>query len=128
MTREELESLIFDKYGVYADYPFCDDLETGVFRHSTGKWFAIAMNISEKKLGKSGEMQINVVNFKCATEIIESLVGIECGIYPAYHMNKMHWLTVNLSECRFDTVEWLLGISYELTVSKAKSKKRKAEA
>ena len=123
MTRKEFEELIFDTYNVRADYPFEDDLMTGVFRHTdTGKWFALAMNISAKKLGKTSQMQIDVVNFKCSPEVIESLVGIEPGIYRAYHMNKMHWLTVALSECDEGMISWLLGISYDLTRSKIKRK------
>ena len=48
MTREEFESLVLDYYGIRADYPFEEDFETGVFRHSdSGKWFAIAMRVSE---------------------------------------------------------------------------------
>ena len=31
MTREEVETLVFDTYGVRADYPFKEDFETGVF-------------------------------------------------------------------------------------------------
>ena len=123
MTRKEFEALIFDTYNVRADYPFEDDLMTGVFRHTdTGKWFALAMNISAKKLGKTSQMQIDVVNFKCSPEVIESLAWIEPGIYRAYHMNKMHWLTVALSECDDGMISWLLGISYELTRSKIKRK------
>ena len=122
MTRKEFEVLVLDTYNVKADYPFDEDFKTGVFRHESGKWFALAMNISAKKLGKDANMQINVVNFKCAPEVIESIVGVENGIYPAYHMNKTHWLTVVLSECDNDTISWLLGISYDLTRSKAKRK------
>ena len=122
MTRKELEELIFDRYGVRADYPFEEDFSTGVFRHESGKWFALAMNISERKLGKTGNMQTEVVNFKCSPEVIESISGIEEGIYPAYHMNKTHWLTVCLSECGEDTVIWLLDISYDLTRKKIKRK------
>ena len=77
--------------------------------------FALAMNISEKKIGKDGNAQIDVVNLKCAPEVIESLVGTEAGIYRAYHMNKTHWLTASLEECDGDTLSWLLGISYDLT-------------
>ena len=44
MTRAELEALIYESYGVRADYPFEEDFETGVFRHESGKWFALAMN------------------------------------------------------------------------------------
>lgn len=125
MTREIFETLVHESYGVRADYPFEEDFVTGVFRHANGKWFAIAMSINEKRLGNTGNMQIDVVNFKCAPEIIESLVGIERGIYPAYHMNKTHWLTVSLAECEPELVSWLLGISFELTSPKSKREKTK---
>lgn len=125
MTREEFEALVRDRYGVQADYPFEEDFETGVFRHDSGKWFAIAMRISAKKLGKCIDMSTNVVNFKCAPEVIESIAGVEPGIYRAYHMNKTHWLTVCLEECDVETVTWLMDISYELTKSKIKAKTRK---
>jgi predicted DNA-binding protein (MmcQ/YjbR family) len=55
---------------------------------------------------------------KCAPEVIESIAGVEPGIYRAYHMNKTHWLTVALPYCGEDTVAWLLGISHELTARK----------
>ena len=45
MTRKEFEELVFDMLGVRADYPFEEDFETGVFRHTgasvrVGRWFA----------------------------------------------------------------------------------------
>ena len=123
MTRTEFERLVFDNYNTRADYPFEEDFETGVFRHENGKWFAIAMNVSAQKLGKIEKMQTQVVNFKCAPEVIESIAGVERGIYRAYHMNKTHWLTVCLEECDEDTVTWLLGISYDLTRTKIKQKR-----
>ena len=122
MTRKEFEELVFDTYNVRADYPFEDDCVTGVFRHESGTWFALAMNIGERKIGHDSDEKIDVVNFKCAPEVIESLAGIEVGIYRAYHMNKTHWLTVALPECDDDTISWLLGISYDLTRSKIKRK------
>lgn len=125
MTREEFEALVRDRYGVQADYPFEEDFETGVFRHDSGKWFAIAMRISAKKLGKCVDMSTNIVNFKCAPAVIESIAGVEPGIYRAYHMNKTHWLTVCLEECDVETVTWLMDISYELTRRKIKPSKRK---
>ncbi len=123
MTREEFEALVLDTYGIRADYPFEEDFETGVFRHENGKWFAIAMKISWQKLGKCSNMITNIVNFKCAPEVIESIAGVEKGIYRAYHMNKTHWLTVALEECDVDTVLWLMGISYDLTRTRIKRKR-----
>lgn len=122
MTRKEFEELVLNMYNVRADYPFEEDFETGVFRHESGRWFALAMNISAEKLGKDRKMQMDVVNFKCAPEVIESIAGVEYGIYRAYHMNKNHWLTVALSECDEDTISWLLSISYDLTKPKIKRK------
>ena len=122
MTRQEFETLVFDTYNVKADYPFEEDFETGVFRHEgSRKWFAIAMNIEYGRIipGRNGDA--DVVNLKCAPEVIESIAGVEPGIYRAYHMNKTHWLTVALDgSCDDETVAWLLGISYELTRSKKK--------
>ena len=122
MTRREFEAMVLEAYGVCADYPFEEDFETGVFRHGSGKWFAIAMRVSERKIGHGGDSVVDIVNLKCAPEVIESIAGVEPGIYRAYHMNKTHWLTVALSECDDDTISWLLGISYDLTRSKIKRK------
>ena len=125
MTRKDFEELVFDTYSVRADYPFEEDFVTGVFRHeSGGKWFALAMNISRSKISPKGEGTVDVVNLKCAPEIIESIVGTEAGIYRAYHMNKTHWLTVALDECSEDLISWLLGISFDLTDKKKKIRRK----
>ncbi len=128
MTRNEFESLVLEAYGTKADYPFDEDFETGIFRHqSSKKWFAIAMKIPRNKIGFLDDKIIDVVNFKCAPEIIESLAGIESGIFRAYHMNKIHWLTVALDMCDSDTVAWLLEISYNLTKPKEKRKNKRTQ-
>ena len=120
MTRQEFEALICDNYNVKADYPFEEDFVTGVFRHEGNrKWFAIAMNIEYKRIipGKAGS--VDVANLKCAPEVIESIAGIEPGVFRAYHMNKTHWLTVALDgSCEDGMIEWLVGISYDLTRGK----------
>ena len=74
---------LIDITNVRPDYPFEEDFEIGVFRHESGKWFALAMNIGERKLGHDGDEKIDVVNFKCAPEVVESLAVIDPGIYRA---------------------------------------------
>ena len=126
MRRDEFEKLVFDKFGVSADYPFDEDAVSGVFRHmNSGKWFAIAMNIPTQKLGIDREGRVDVVNLKCPPEIIESLLGTEEGVYRANHMNKMHWLSVTLDgECEDGLIEWLVGVSYTVTQSKKINKRQ----
>ena len=121
MTRTELEAYIESTYGITADSPFTGDFVTAVFRHpGNRKWFAIAMRIPKAKLGIAAHGVIDIVNMKCDPEVLHSFHG-QPGIYPAYHMNRNHWLTLALDErVDDDTMAFLLGISYDLTKAKKK--------
>ena len=125
MKRDEYAHFINDLYGINYDCPFDDDLDAWVFRHPDNKkWFALVMTIKKKKLGINSDEYINVVNLKCAQEIIDDLWK-EPGIFPAYHMSKSHWLTLTLDgSCSDDTLKWVTNISFELTRKKIKQRKR----
>ena len=116
MNKYEFASYIEDFYGIKYDCPFEDELDAWVFRHPDNKkWFALVMTIKKSKLGIDSNEYIDVVNLKCAPEIMDDLWQ-EKGIFPAYHMNKKHWLTLCLDgSCDDGLIEWLLGISYEVT-------------
>ena len=87
-----------------------------MFRHRHNrKWFAIIMDIPREKLGLPGDGIISVVNVKCDPRLIGSFRE-EPGIFPAYHMNKAHWLTVALDgSAEEEKLRFLLDMSYELT-------------
>ena len=38
---------------------------------------------------------MEIVNLKCETDLIPTLIR-ESGIYPAYYMNKQHWISVDI--------------------------------
>ena len=124
MTRPELEAYIESTFGITADYPFTDDFVTAVFRHpGNRKWFAIAMRIPKTKLGIHEDGFVDVVNVKCDPEILQSF-HTQTGIYPAYHMNRNHWLTAALDgRVNEDTIAFLVGISYDLTKDKKRNTK-----
>lgn len=65
------------------------------------------------------------LNVKCPPDLIPLLTGQERGVYPAYHMNRTHWVTVRSCECADDTVRRLVQLSYTLTQGKAKARARK---
>ncbi|MBO5312658.1 MAG: MmcQ/YjbR family DNA-binding protein [Clostridia bacterium] len=123
MNRLELEDLIRSSFGVVADYPFEEDFTTGVFRHKDNKkWFAIAMRIPKKRLGLDGDEVVDIVNLKCGEELCSSLWQ-EPGFFPAYHMNKTHWVSVLLNgEAEDDAVIFALNVSFELTSKKKRQK------
>ena len=59
--------------------------------------------------------EISVVNLKCDNWLIGSL-RLEPGIFPGWHMNKAHWITVALDGTVEDEkIRFLLDMSYELT-------------
>ncbi|MBE5738092.1 MAG: MmcQ/YjbR family DNA-binding protein [Clostridiales bacterium] len=119
MNRKELEEYILDTYGVSPEYPWIKYPFFSVFRHkSNNKWFAVIMTIDKSKLGIKEDGQIDVVNLKCDANIVPSMWK-EQGIFPAYHMNKEHWLTVALDGSATDNnLKFLLALSYDLTDKK----------
>lgn len=126
MDRDVFRQYIHEVYAVSADQPFEGDFDTEVYRHAADrKWFALVMQITRDKLGFSEKDPIDVVNLKCDPLMIGSMRK-EKGIYPAYHMNKTHWLTVVFSEAEDALIKMLLDQSYDLTAKK-RSKKRKDE-
>ncbi len=122
MTKQFFLEYCLDTYGTSLDYPFDEDFETAVLRHADNrKWYAIAMKVSRRKFGFDSDEVIDVVNLKLPTEMFGSF-GAADGVYPAYHMNKLHWISVLLPDAPDDVVSFLVNVSFEAT--KAKSKTR----
>ena len=120
MTRQELFEYCFDAYGTSPDYPFDEDFETAVLRQGDSrKWYAIVMRVSRCKLGLDSDEVVDVVNLKLPTEMFGSF-GAADGVYPAYHMNKLHWISVILPDAHGETVEFLVNASFEATATRRK--------
>ena len=125
MTKTELEAYIESTFGISPDHPFARYPEISVYRHlGNRKWFAAQMTVPKSTIGMKEDGLIDIVNVKCDPEVLRSFHG-QPGIYPAYHMNRNHWLTVTL-DGRADngTLEFLLGVSYDLTKAKKTAKSR----
>ena len=124
MTKQEFFNMCMDFYSTAPDYPFEDDFETAVLRHTDNrKWFAIVMQVSRRKFGLDSDEIIDVVNLKLPTEMFGSF-GAADGVYPAYHMNKLHWISVLLPDAPNDVVKFLTNSSFESTKSKIKRGKK----
>ena len=118
MTKQQFLKYCLDVYGTSPDYPFEDLLETAVLRHGKSrKWYALVMRISRRKLGLDGDEMIDAVNLKLPTEMFGSF-GAADGVYPAYHMNKLHWISVILHDAPDDVIKFLVNASFEATANK----------
>ena len=74
------------------------------------------MKIPRNRLGEYSDRIVDIVNIKCDPIMLGSLLE-EKGFYPAYHMNKEHWITICLDGSVDDEkILSLIDISYDLTV------------
>ena len=122
MTRQEFLDYCLSTYATAPDYPFDEDFETAVLRHGGNrKWYALVMGVSRRKFGQNSDEVVDVVNMKLPTEMFGSF-GPADGVYPAYHMNKLHWISVLLPDAPNDVVQFLVGVSFEATRDKRKCK------
>ncbi len=120
MNRIELEKYIENTYPCIKTYPWKSYPDYAVFRHKNKKGFAFILNVNQQKLGLKGEEKADIVNLKCSPVMIGSLLAEE-GIFPAYHMNKEHWVSVVLNDSvPDDELKFLLDISFNLTSEKKK--------
>lgn len=113
MTRQELAIYLTDTYSTTGEYLFARYSNFQVFRHvENKKWFAVLMDIPRKNLGLEGDSEISVANLKCDTRLIGSF-RMEPGIFPGWHVNKAHWLSVALDGTVEDEkIKFLVDMSY----------------
>ena len=116
MTRAELAAWLTETYSCSGEHLFARYPSFQVFRHQGNrKWFAVIMDIPRKNLGLTGAGEISVVNLKCDTRLIGTFRE-EPGIFPGWHMNKAHWLSVALDgTVDDDKLRFLTDMSHELT-------------
>ena len=126
VTRQELFTWIRQQYGTEPEYPWHD--WNAVLRHNdNNKWYGVVLEVSADKLGLPEAGIIDVLNVKSDPLLIGSLRGQD-GYFPAYHMNKEKWLSIQLGKPELDdAIKDLLSLSHELTAPKKRNPKSSAK-
>lgn len=124
LQRERITQYMQDAYGTEAEYLWADSPGNAIFRHSASKkWYAAMMRVLPKKLGLTGEEALDVMDIRCSTIMIGSLLSTK-GFFPAYHMNKTHWISILLDGSVPDEQIFpLLELSYDSVAPKRRKKK-----
>lgn len=122
MNRQDFFDHCSQTYNTQPDYPFDAELRTAAFRHTRNRrLYALVMHVSKRKFGFNSDEIIDVVNVKVPLDMHGAFDSTD-GIYPAYHMNKKHWVSILLPYADDDTVEILTHASYKATKDKPKTK------
>jgi predicted DNA-binding protein (MmcQ/YjbR family) len=115
MTPAQLRRLCMGLADATEEFPF-NDPQVSVFKVG-GKIFAIA-NLASRPL---------TVSVKCDPELALQLRAAHDGIEPGYHLNKRHWITVDVErDVSRQLVRGLVEDSYDL-VRPRRSSSRSAE-
>ena len=114
--RKDIVNYVAKEFDVEPEYLWDKFPNYSVLRHSGyKKWFRIIMNVPKEKLGLAGEGEVDILDVKCHPGKTGSLRKLE-GVFPGYHMNKEHWISVLLDgSVAARQVHELIEDSYELT-------------
>lgn len=83
-------------------------------RRDNQKWFAGIFNIHGQQVGLDTNESLDVVNLKYDSDLIPNLIH-ESGIYLAYHMNKQHWISVDIEKYEdVKKLKLIVNMSYRL--------------
>lgn len=115
-------------YGVEPEYLFAAYPDIAVLRHPLSrKWFAVVEPVSRQTMNAPGEGDIDVLNLKCHPMMVSALLQ-EPGFRPAYHMSKVHWISVLLdSGVDMEQILTLIDMSYDLVGPKKRWRPKDGE-
>lgn len=105
--------------GTQAEYLFASSPDCAVLRcRANRKWYGIIMRVGRDKLVRGGEGEVDILNVKCDPMMRASLLR-KAGFFPAYHMNKTHWITMLLDgTVSVEELTGCLAMSYDRVSSR----------
>ena len=105
-----------NKYGGNHVNPFKKHPDILAFVNEKNKWYALMSNVEYNKLNKTSNIitKVKILNVKYPTDKILEIIDNK-NIFPAYHMNKKHWISIVLDKnIKLETIKELIDISYSL--------------
>ncbi len=112
---ERILNRIKEELHVSPSFPFHDKNNTiPVFMQEDGTWFGLILSVGKDSL-YPGSLPTEVIDLKINPEKREELLK-KTGFFPAYHMNKTHWISISLQDENTDSniMDQVLT-SYQLT-------------
>ena len=115
---------IRERYAVQPEYLWEGSADSAALRHKTTlKWFGVLMTIDSRKLDPQRQGSVDILVVKTRPERLNEYID-QPGCYPAYHMNKKHWLTLVLDGTLPDPeIEERIQESFALTEAGGKPAK-----
>ncbi|MBF6978489.1 MmcQ/YjbR family DNA-binding protein [Aerococcaceae bacterium zg-BR22] len=97
MTQEKIEALLSEHFPeAEIERPWEKSPNFSTFK-TNGRWFALYTEVPGEKIGLDIKDNVSILNIKLPPAEIKERVDFHT-YFPAYHMNKKHWLSIYLHE------------------------------
>ncbi len=91
-----------------------------VRRKDNLKWYAAFLTVSKEKLGFEDKTLAEIIDLRA--ENVDKIIDNK-QIFPGYHMNKKHWITIILDgSVPLETIKTKIDESYELARNRKRGK------
>lgn len=103
------------KYGSPTEYLWPKFPRNAVCRRQDNeKWYFALLSVQGSKIGLKTDEIVELVDLRAQFDDVPKLLK-QPNIYPAYHMNKKHWITIILDgSMPLDEIYKFIDRSYEL--------------
>ena len=105
-----------NKYGENHVNPFKKHPDILAMVNEKNKWYSLFLDVEYNKLNKNTDIttKVKILNVKYPTDRILKIIDNK-NIFPAYHMNKKHWISIVIDKnIKLETIKELIDISYSL--------------
>ena len=104
------------RYGTEPEFLWAKSPSSAALRHKDSlRWYGVLMYVQKRRLGAHEDGNVDTLDLKCEPALIGALIDKK-GFFPAYHMNKEHWITILLDgTVPEQEVFGLIDLSYGLT-------------
>jgi len=83
-------------YGDELEFLWDDLPDAAIWRRKDNrKWYGLIMTIPRSRLKLSGDGLLDIIDMRVEDGVLEEKID-NARFFPAYHMNKKHWITILL--------------------------------
>lgn len=117
ITSKKIIKYIKSKYNDELEFLWKKSPNNAVVRRKdSAKWYAVFMTLSKNKLGFASNKIVEILNLHLKPQKAEELI-MTGRYFPAYHMNKNHWISIILDE-NTDFAELCMFLDESYTLAK----------
>ena len=117
---EDVLRYVKERYNSTIVKPFKTNPDIKALVTTKNKWYALFLDVEYSKLQKDSlvDSKVKIINLKHISSKISAITDNR-NIFPAYHMNKNHWISVVLdNNIDIEYVKELIELSYNLVNNK----------